>query len=299
MPETRHTFSRHVAPFAPLALALLMSRAVLPPREGKLEETETPTAAAAVKCDDVVDFLDCHGRYPTGCSKSGGYDPYLNLLKNQLVPPPSVLTGLEFLTSLKDYKNLDRGTPKELGKKNHGDLKDQLAKLGEGRMFGVVGYLYYAKKTGAESSNCQLDSTDAEGTNVDYHIGIGFEPGIAQHLRTHQGLSDDERKSLTQDSVIVEMTPHYRYRYGGEKWAIDALRKVVGRQVRVIGQLIVDSEHNVPSQNCAIASTDKERLSCWRASAWELHPVAGFQVCKQDLCSQNSSDWIELDAATK
>jgi len=50
--KTAHTFSRHVAPFAPLVLALLLSRAVLPSGE---EPPETTGAVAAAKCDDDVD----------------------------------------------------------------------------------------------------------------------------------------------------------------------------------------------------------------------------------------------------
>ncbi len=296
MSQPRRTLTRHVAPFAPLALALLMSRAVLPPQEGKVQETEATTQLAAVPCDEVLDFQDCHSRYPTGCSKSGGYDAYLNLLKNQLIPPPATLAGVNFLTS-EDFKHLDKSTPASLGRSNHLQLKDDLAKLGEGSMSGVIGYLYYAKKTGPESSNCQLDSTDKEGTNVDYHIGIGFDPSLAQSLRTHQHLSRDALKAVTQTSVIVEMTPHYRYLYGGDNWTIDGLQNVVGRQVRVVGQLIIDSEHNIPSQNCAIATAAQQKLTCWRASAWELHPVTRFQVCKQDSCSQDSPDWLELEAA--
>src|SRR5438105_13343609 len=81
--KTAHTFSRHVAPFAPLVLALLLSRAVLPSGE---EPPETTGAVAAAKCDDEVDnFQACHERFPTGCTQAGTYDAYVKLLKNQLI----------------------------------------------------------------------------------------------------------------------------------------------------------------------------------------------------------------------
>src|SRR2546422_9902715 len=73
--KTAHTFSRHVAPFAPLVLALLLSRAVLPSGE---EPPETTGAVAAAKCDDEVDnFQACHERFPTGCTQAGKYDAYV------------------------------------------------------------------------------------------------------------------------------------------------------------------------------------------------------------------------------
>lgn len=296
MSRPRRTLTRHVAPFAPLALALLMSRAVLPPEGSKTPVESNVTEPTAVPCDEVLDFQDCHSRYPTGCSKSGKYDPYLNLLKNQLIPPTALMSEVNFLTLI-DFGKLDHDTPKDLNRNNHGELRVALAKMGEGSLSGVVGYLYYAKKTGAESSNCQLESDDAEGSNVDYHIGIGFDSSLATELRDHRALNRDARRALTQESVIVEMTPHYRYLYGGESWTIDGLRAIVGRQVRVVGQLILDSEHNILSQNCAIAKTDEEKLSCWRLSAWELHPVTRFQVCKKVTCTEDSSDWNDLQIA--
>jgi len=298
MPDNNRTVSRRIAPFAPLAIALLMSRAVLSPPGGQTGETETTTEVTAVVCDDVLDFQDCHTRFPTGCSTSGRYDAYLNLLKNQLTPPPADVTGIQFLTR-KNFQDLDSNTPKELGRNNHADLKDQLAQLGEGRLVGIVGYLYYAIKTGAESSNCELTSTDEEGSSVDYHIGIGFDPpdpAVAQLLRAQKKLSRDQSRSLQQSSVIVEMTPHYRFLYGGPGWTIDSLQKVLGRPVRVVGQLINDNEHNLPGQNCALATTTQQKLSCWRASTWELHPITRFEVCQQDSCDQSSTDWMQLAA---
>src|SRR5207247_2408946 len=118
------TFSRRVAPFAPLAIALLMSRAVLPGREGKLAESATPNDVEAARCDDVLDFQDCHTRFPTGCSASAGYDPYLTLLKNQL-PPPSLASGASVLKQ-DNFQDSDRRTPPALDKSNRLDHKDEL-----------------------------------------------------------------------------------------------------------------------------------------------------------------------------
>jgi hypothetical protein len=61
---------------------------------------------------------------------------------------------------------------------------------------------------------------------------------------------------------------------------------------------MLDSEHMIPAQDCALATNAKERQTCWRASAWELHPVVSFQVCSKttnDCADEDSTDWIELD----
>src|SRR5438034_10156743 len=85
--KTAHTFSRHVAPFAPLVLALLLSRAVLPSGE---EPPETTGAVAAAKCDDEVhNFQPCHERFPPGCTQQGKCQASANFLKDQLIDPTS------------------------------------------------------------------------------------------------------------------------------------------------------------------------------------------------------------------
>lgn len=281
---------RGVAPFAPLAIALLMSRAVLP--GGEPREPGTPNEVDAVKCDDIEGFQDCHTRFPTGCSAAGRYDAYLNVLKNQLVPPTT--QPIAFHQTLQAFQDLDARLPDELTRSNHADLKTELAALGEGQIVGIVGFLYYAQPTGAESSNCQLAADDDEKSNVDFHIGIGFDSATAQSLLTRAARVT--KKTLQQESVVVEMTPHYRFEFE-DTWTLTNLKAVIGKKVRVAGQLLVDSEHNIPSQNCAIATTAKQRQSCWRGSAWELHPVTRFEVCDTDACTATSNDWRPLPEA--
>lgn len=298
MPASRKspggTAVRHVAPFAPLAIALLMNRAVLPGSARDLADAANANEVTAVQCDDVVDFQDCHSRFPTGCSKAGRYDAYLNLLKNQLIPPSDATGAVPFFLHLQDVQALDHKMPATLGRNNHADFKDQLNQLGETQLHGVIGYLYYAQKTGAESSNCQLDSTDGEGSNVDYHIGIGFDSGVAESLRDGKAVPTN---AATQTSMIVEMTPHYRFAFENNVWTLANVKAAIGKQVRVVGQLIVDSEHNIPSQNCALATTTKQLSTCWRGSVWELHPVVTFQVCESDTCTENSAGWSELGSS--
>ena len=324
--QTGRTFTRHVAPFAPLALALLMNgapsnrpgaaNAQPHAQQAASAERETTTAQGAI-CEEVADFQDCHSRYPSGCSAAGGYDVSLNLLKNVLTPAS---TPVSYLTR-QDYANLDAHIPAGLTSTNHGQFEDQLKQMGEGNVYGLIGYLYYSQHTTAESSNCDLTGPpgDPEYANVDYHIGIGFDPTVAQSLQggapsaaAEAAATLAKRKpkpkptpgggnsflTLQQNSVIVEMTPHYRFQFEPGTWTYDNLQKVTGKQVMVVGQLIIDNEHNLPSQNCATATTAAQKQTCWRASVWELHPVMRFQVCSKptnDCSANDSAGWVELD----
>ncbi len=290
----RGTISRRVAPFAPLALALLLQRAVIPGGSGGSGGEVEHGEEAAVCSDDIEGFRGCHSEFPTGCSKAGKYDAYLNLLKNQLVPPKSDPEGM---LAKKDFARLDHSTPKELTRGNHSDFKDDLGKLGEGHVFAVNGYLYYAQKGGtSESSNCQLSDID----DIDFHIGIGFDGTLAAKLVKKPGvakakLSDDEKAALTQTSVVVEMTPHYRAQFK-QDWTLDLVKTNVGQQVRVVGQLLADNEHNNTKDNCSFPGANQ--TSCWRASIWELHPVTQFQVCKSaSKCADDSADWVNIEDA--
>jgi len=301
---TSQMFRRYVAPFAPLALALLMNAAPSssPAGGGTSLAADVPSGAptrdnaVAVQCDEVSDFQDCHSRFPTGCSQAGGYDADLNFLKNQLIPPTPVTSAQVKFLGPQDYQNLEANLPDGLSRGNHGDFKDALSALGEGQSFGLIGFLYYAKPSGVESSNCQLpDSDPPEGSNVDYHIGIGFDPNLAQQVSSFPDTNTVPKallKTLEQHSVIVEMTPHSRFNFEAGIWTIENVRKAVGQQVRVVGQLVVDNEHFSPSQDCAKGGA----ASCWRLSVWELHPVTQFQVCNAASCAPDDTNWVEVNA---
>ena len=276
-----------LAPAVPLAIALAHGALTKP---GKLIENPTPEQliTSPVECEEPIEgFEACHSQYPAGCSLKGTYDPFLNRLKNKLL-----LTGThpeKFLTSTVDFNALEKEIPSDLGKTNHDEAKDTLAKAGEGKLHGVIGYLYDAKAEDAESSNCEL-SRDKEEQDVDFHIWVGFDDKAAAQLRDGKAATPDEKKT----AAIVEMTPHTRAHHQG--WTTDALKKERGKKVRAVGQLMVDNEHNVSSQNCGRTDhTDK----CWRLSVWELHPVTSFQVCSEDpsnydKCTETSNNWAEL-----
>ncbi len=297
--QTSQTFRRNVAPLAPLALALLMNAAPSSSStagSSSLATEDIPDSITAVQCEDnIADFRACHGHYPTGCSKAAGYDAYLNYLKNLTPAPLSV--GTTFLGQ-SAFDNLNSGTPEALGHgNNHSDFKERLANLGEGTQRGVIAYLYYFQVTGAESSNCQLTGPDKNGGNVDFHVGIGFDKTLLGQVNASSPANPP--KALQQSSVIVEMTPHYRAQFQDGIWTIANLRAALGHKVRVVGQLLADSEHNKPTDNCALADTAAQKSHCWRYSIWELHPVTIFEYCKDDSCTQNSGDWIPLGTSSE
>jgi hypothetical protein len=267
---------------APLAIALAGS-AIIP--SGPSGGSAGPgTTTAAVKCEEGIEnYQGCHPRYPAGCSATGDYDGYLNFLKNQ--EPARGVTPVRVFTGIGDYQDLDKRTPTDLGKSNHADFKDQLTAIGEGQPYAVIGYLYYAKQEGAESSNCELTAPE----DVDFHIGIGFDSSVAASVVKHAKVT-----GLDQKTVIVEMTPQYRAAFAPE-WTLAALQQALGKQVKVVGQLMADNEHNVPQDNCGLAGAG---ASCWRASIWELHPVTSFQVCTLDTgCTADGTGWQDLGQA--
>ena len=87
------------------------------------------------------------------------------------------------------------------------------------------------------------------------------------------------------------MSPHWRAQFQ-PAWTLAALAPVVGRQVRVVGQLLVDNEHFDPKRRLRVP---RRRPTCWRASVWELHPVTRFQVCSSGTCSETGGGWVDLE----
>jgi hypothetical protein len=278
----------------PLAIALIHG-ALLPPANGT--STPAPTHVATrttgnaevipAVCEEAVeDYQACHSEYPTGCSASGRYDAYLNAFKNQIEWQNTQVQ--KWFTNLSDVTDLEDQFPAGLGKSNHGDFTTQLSTLGEGKIHGVVGYLYGVKAEGKESSNCQLDPGQ-DNENVDFHIFIGFNSQLANRLLNNKATPAD-KKNIDPTSMIVEMTPHYRGRFHPE-WTLEVLQKLIGKQVRVEGQLMVDNEHYLGSQDCGRSD---HTSGCWRATVWELHPVTSFETCDSGNCTATSTGWTPI-----
>jgi hypothetical protein len=126
---------------------------------------------------------------------------------------------------------------------------------------------------------------------VDYHILVGFDTAMAKRLRDGETFSSDDTTQLQKTSIVVEMTPHYRA-WLQPTWDDALIRQHVGKQVKVVGQLLADIEHNNAKDNCARADA---KDTCWRASIWELHPVIEFYVCQTAApCAVDSPNWKKL-----
>jgi len=248
-----------------------------------------PSEATPAICEDVIDADDCHSRYPAGCSASG-YDATLSFLKNR-IDFPTVTSATVLKQS--DFPKLEARLPKGLSAKNHNVFVARLKQIGEEQQFAIVGFLYPSKTEGSESSNCKLEGDESF---VDFHLFVGFDGAIAQQLRNGKTFKGDEKKALNRDSVIVEMTPHFRERFQPD-WTFENIKKLIGRQVKVVGQLVVDNEHNIPSQNCGLPNSNE--ATCWRASVWELHPVTQFWVCPDTSCAANSQTWMTVAQAVQ
>jgi hypothetical protein len=299
-PKTKRTGLHTVAPLVPLGIALLhgaLNPATAPktPHAADRAHELAADAGSAVThhCQNITNAKDCHTTFPEGCTNattSNTYDAYLSFLKN-LFPPADALP-VATLSSLHDFQNFDQKTiAMELGKQKQEPFADQLADIGQGNIYQAVGYLYYAIPGGIETCNCKLKSPD----DKDIHLGVGFDSEMAKSIANgdikNRGTEADP--AVQQTSIIVEMTPFFRETFHPD-WTLKKVQSAEGHQIKVVGQLIVDNEHNEEDQNCAFPNAGEE---CWRGSAWELHPVTSFFVCSTtQACTADSSAWVALDA---
>jgi hypothetical protein len=284
-PQTRHTFARHVAPFAPLALALLMNNVSGNKGAAPVEPTEPMATAAgfAQLCANphfpteepaAMDGTSC------GISGNGGPETWQNEAKNNCCAPdpakPITIPGMvQLQKQVQQNQSIPFGNPRQHPlTSTPGPAKDRtaLAALGEGSQVVLQGFVLIARQEGAESVNC--------GANVpnepDYHD---------IHISIVQNVGDSECSG-----VVVEMTPHHR----PMEWTPANLQAVAKAHllVRVTGQLMFDSSHT-PCVNGTSVKGDPSRVSLW-----EVHPIYKFDVCSDGNCSSGSG-WLPLEAWTK
>jgi hypothetical protein len=289
---------RHLCSVTGLLLAVCLSVVPVRAQQDRAHQLAAQAASqVAVQCGNVPTLADCHPSQPTGCSHAQHprYDAYLNFLKNQQpardLPPDRVL-------DLRDFIHLEEKLPPRLKQTNHVDFAGDLANIdgiGEGNIYTVVGYLYFVEDTAVtsnhhgETTNCQLRGN----STFDFHLGIGFDPALAAQIRQNPPPHDSRNPGpLEQTSIVAEMTPHTR----DPQWTVTRLTRQRGKQVKVIGQLLLDNPHANTREDCAFLG-DPPR-TCWRASIWEIHPVTQFFVCKTGrTCTATSpdSDWTRLE----
>ena len=114
----------------------------------------------------------------------------------------------------------------------------------------IEAYVAAVSEARVESANCFV--------RRDLHVDVAARPDAPPTER-----------------LVLEVTPRGRdaARLRGEDWSADALRRdLVGRLCRFEGWLLFDTEHADEAENTAPG-----RPGNWRATAWELHPVARIE----------------------
>jgi hypothetical protein len=264
--NTGRTFSRRVAPFTPLALALLMNGM---PSTSSNQASRTKESAGGIFIPACMPFngqknpaIDDH------CGELGGSSnpakQAQSKAKNNLCAakgPSQPITYQELIdlqakASAENLKNLKDRSP----------LED----LGEGRYVEYVAFIqeaHYSDVKQGEAVNCNIPGDD---TN-DIHIVLVQNP------------TDDPCLSTT-----AEMIPHYR----PASWTDKNLMAIKEHPVKVRGPLFYDDSHT--------PCTAHSRPNPKRASLWEIHPVYSLEVCHMldvDQCrsSNKASDWTLLE----
>jgi hypothetical protein len=276
------SFTRHIAPFAPLALALAVGAASSPgPTRATSEPQETAEAGFSQVCTtpnfptDTPTAMDS-----TSCSVSGngGAETWQNEAKNNFCAggsPAPTATSIPELVALQarvqQNPDINFGNPRQHPLTSRaGPIQDRtpLVALGEGSLVQLQGYVKIARQEGAESVNCGSNVPN-DAAYHDIHISIVLSP------------ADQECSG-----VVVEMSPHHR----PDTWNPQLVNEVAqaGLLVRVTGQRMFDSSHT-PCINGSPVRGDPARISLW-----EVHPIYRFDVCPQGNCSVGG--WVPLEA---
>lgn len=254
---------------------------------------------------------DCHDKYPDGCSMSAHptYDAYLDFLKDQDPDPNSAptkeLVAADFksleskLSGLRQHAGRRGGAGGGLTSSNHAAFASQFAGMGEGNLYSVIAYLYFAEDTGnaaagkspnSETCNCRLMTPNT----FDYHLGIGFDAGLASKAAAHPKPTDAVYSELQKASVVAEMTPYPRTTRHAN-WTIAHVEALQGKQVKMVGQLMADNDHFNAKDDCGFSGA---ATTCWRSTIWEMHPLIKVYVCNlSGGCDAKSpgSAWTDLD----
>lgn len=271
---SKHTFRRHVAPFAPAALALAMNLAPSNQVHSKHNQGNQPqnqqavvqkgsfTPVCALPFPGVRNpAADDHCGIQGGSSATG--KPEESQSKNdfcEATHTPEVFSYQQLV----DLQSQSSGLGKNLPDRTKVDA------LGEGKYVSYIAFVkdaHYSDVTSGEAVNCNIPGND---TN-DIHI-------VLMPNTTDQ----DEC-----DSTTAEMSPHYR----PPAWTPDNIMKAsAGHPIRVQGHLFYDDSH----APCSGGKSSNPK----RKSLWEVHPVYSFEICSQatiEQCQGSGAEWTPLE----
>lgn len=273
--KSRHTFRRHVAPFAPAALALAMNLAPSNQNPSQQNQSNRPHNQHAVVQQGKGSFTPvCALPFPgvrnpaadDHCGIQGGSSatgkPEESESKNdfcEATHAPEVVSYQQLVDLQSQSSGLGRNLPD----------RTKVDALGEGKYVSYIAFVmdaHYSDTRGGEAVNCNISGTD---TN-DIHIVL-----------MPNNTDTDECHSTT-----AEMSPHYR----PPDWTPDNIMKASkGHPIRVQGHLFYDDSH----APCIGSSGSPKRISLW-----EIHPVYSFEVCSGTSipeCQGSSAEWTPLE----
>jgi hypothetical protein len=127
------------------------------------------------------------------------------------------------------------------------------ARWSTSRAARIDGYVVSVATGPLELTNCYFPG------RRDTHIHIGLRPD-----------------SPPREQLVLETTPRLEdwAKRRGWDWSAESLKSnLLGRRVRFEGWLFFDMTHAGESENIA-----PDRPGNWRATAWEIHPVTGFEI---------------------
>ncbi|SRR6266567_1914363 len=263
--QTSKTFRRHVAPFAPVALAMLMGAA--PSTKQATTKTLTPHTSSKA-CS--VSLSSCP---ISGCETEGTPHALVNEQKRHL-PTSAVAKNLtwEDFTALQEDADSTVGQDVELDAQDRAKLHNisvSGGRVSEGDLVQLAGFIVgNPHPNTGESVNCSLSGSQ----NNDFHIPFASDPDQTPFA-----------------GIVVEMIPQNR----PAEWNIKVLNQIKKgrRKVLFSGQLFYDNMHRVnPDEE------NNQQGQPPRFSLFEIHPIVSIAVCPDDQCDPTQpSQWETLD----
>lgn len=119
----------------------------------------------------------------------------------------------------------------------------------------ITGYVVGVHPGGIETANCHATTIDSRDTLIE----IAPTP-----------------QAPATEQMIVEVTPWWRSQMATQNvdWRTPTLKKSLrGKRVTITGWMLFDAEHKGQAEN-----TNLDGKGNWRATAWEIHPVAAITV---------------------